>query len=302
MNNGEIVSNPTRTNLDQRRQQIFSSVASMSHFQRRCFLRRQYGHRWRYLFKYRKVSENDNSSIEKIKNILLQSELWLSSPADFNDPFDTSAKIIFEGTGAQKRERFDLLIKRMEPKISWKKRKEYINSIMAAHGNSFHQKLQEMQNALAKSLGVCSFAGDARNILMWSHYANNHSGICLQFNRAIDPQSFLQAVQVDYTDRYPVIDWMVNSTGENIKSVLSKHAGWSYERESRIIIPMRANSPLTFRAEALCAIIFGCKSTSQTVTIVKTILDERVKLGMPTVALYKANMHSEKYELHLSRV
>ena len=155
-----------RSDLAGKLQCAVDQVESMSYFRRRCFFRRQYKSDWRHLFKYRAVLADDVKSIDRIKDILIRSQLWLSSSADFNDPFDTSATIFFEGTLADKRKRFDTLIKRQEPNMNWKRRQAFVTKIMGDHGRTFGETLQEIQNDLTKEFGVCSFAGDAKSILL----------------------------------------------------------------------------------------------------------------------------------------
>jgi hypothetical protein len=46
----------------------------------------------RFLYKFR-AAPDTSDSIRSITDILLNSTLWLSSPTDFNDPFDMAVKI-----------------------------------------------------------------------------------------------------------------------------------------------------------------------------------------------------------------
>ena len=81
------------------------------------------------------------------------------------------------------------------------------------------QKFREQ----SEHTGVCSFAGDPLNILMWSHYASNHRGVCLQFDVAKDPINLLLALPVEYSDEYPVVNWI--TAFEIDKTLLRKSSG-----------------------------------------------------------------------------
>lgn len=54
------------------------------------------------------------------------------------------------------------------------------------------------------SAGIGAFTIKCDNILMWSHYADNHKGICLEFDFNKDPL-FCQDPfwKVNYRNKYP---------------------------------------------------------------------------------------------------
>src|ERR1700729_1649096 len=67
-------------------------------------------------------------------------------------------------------------------------------------------QLRESFAEQRRKFGVCCFcAGDPRNVLMWSHYAGAHFGICLQFETARDPPTLMRALRVPYVDRLKTI-------------------------------------------------------------------------------------------------
>src|SRR5687767_11518551 len=51
----------------------------------------------RFLYKFRSLLPSDETSVDRLRDILVRSRLWFSSPADFNDPFDTAVKAIVDG-------------------------------------------------------------------------------------------------------------------------------------------------------------------------------------------------------------
>lgn len=56
--------------------------------------------------------------------------------------------------------------------------------------------------ASALSLGI------EKNVLLWSHYADHHKGICMAFEPAHHPSVFWQAVSVEYSDDFPIVNWL----------------------------------------------------------------------------------------------
>ena len=71
------------------------------------------------------------------------------------------------------------------------------------------------------SMGVFSFAGTPRDILMWSHYAQDHTGVCLRFSAAAHLRVFVGAVGVTYSQSYPKLNWL-DMAGGTVKALLSK--------------------------------------------------------------------------------
>ncbi|MBK7525892.1 MAG: DUF2971 domain-containing protein [Saprospiraceae bacterium] len=54
--------------------------------------------------------------------------------------------------------------------------------------------------------GVCSFTTNNNNILMWSHYANNHKGICLEFITLNERLLSEMLHPIIYTNKKPIIN------------------------------------------------------------------------------------------------
>jgi hypothetical protein len=132
---------------------------------------------------------------------------------------------------------------------------------------------------------------------MWSHYGANHEGVCIQFEVARDFGTFGRALDVDYSDEYPVVNWMTGFEEGLLPTILRKHCRWRYECESRIAIPGAARKYLLFRPEALRAIIVGCRAKEPAVVKLQELLAERTSLGLPRPVIYSASKHESRYQL-----
>lgn len=112
---------------------------------------------------------------------------------------------------------------------------------------------------LISRIGVVSLTETPRNLLMWSHYANNHKGICIGYRsdfldhhktreHPLLPTEFTP-LKVNYDDsRYDKhtesLDFteLVKIRKEILKrSLLKKSNDWLYEKEYRSIIPLEYN-------------------------------------------------------------
>lgn len=63
-----------------------------------------------------------------------------------------------------------------------------------------------------KNTGIYCFTKSEDNILMWSHYANEHKGICLEFDHS-DPDLFT-AAKVNYCCDYPKVNYFTSTYDE----------------------------------------------------------------------------------------
>lgn len=116
---------------------------------------------------------------------------------------------------------------------------------------------------LIRRLGVVSLTETPRNLLMWSHYANNHTGLCIGYRsdfldehksrkHALLPTEFTP-IKVNYDDsRYDEhTEALAHSDVVEIRkeilkrTLLKKSNDWIYEKEHRSIIPLEYNDQAT---------------------------------------------------------
>jgi hypothetical protein len=136
-----------------------------------------------------------------------------------------------------------------------------------------------------EQVGILSLSEDPHNLLMWSHYADSHRGVVLQFDRGHpffdqrlqdeDPIRHLRPVtyQADRpTIRYfdPNADFQTYFLDMCASVFLTKGRDWRYEREWRIMLPLAAaaSSPaptlylFEFPPEALTGIAIGARANN----------------------------------------
>jgi hypothetical protein len=238
-------------------------------------------------------------SISVLRALLVESLLWLSSPEDFNDPFDSWVWWTIEGTEDEKRARFEALANQYLEQLSPQERAEGLRRAMQMPHEGLIGALRESFIGQRRQFGVCCFAGDPRDVLMWSHYSGSHSGVCLQFETARDPLVFMRALRVDYVEQSPVINWMGDIQHALGESFLHKHVRWRYEGEHRILQREHARCCIRFAPGALTGIIFGCKADADVKREVGKLLYERRSLGLPPVKLYYSRQHEQRNEIQI---
>lgn len=100
---------------------VLQALENSSYWQRRQFLRDRINPRYsRFLYKYRALDAASELSVTRLRDILVESKLWLSSPVDFNDPFDMTAHILAEGSIQKKIGKMKTLLKKHGPPLKWK--------------------------------------------------------------------------------------------------------------------------------------------------------------------------------------
>lgn len=204
------------------------------------------------LYKYRE----DNEYTEKI---IIDKVLWFEHPNKFNDPFDcwmNIQSVDYEGisniiAGAQMPNVLRNLCKQGMPLYTKEMHKNGIDEVF-------------------NRMGICCFSKNCNQILMWSHYADYHKGICLQFDILKDPSFFNVSLPVTYVDVMPEFHYPTDFINMLDKTIKPKSNLWEYEEEVRVVKTnkeIKENNGQTFRfhPEALTKVIFGCKATQTTI-------------------------------------
>jgi len=139
----------------------------------------------------------------------------------------------------------------------------------------FHEKLRNTF-CLAK---ILCFSETEDNILMWSHYAEQHKGLVLKF-RHIQDSSWGAAMPVAYTNEMPrlveegeLIDMLgsqfsIDPVEVAKRLVYTKAIDWAYEREWRVWFGRGRSKEdlyedLAFDPEELEAVYFGCRMMAE---------------------------------------
>jgi hypothetical protein len=229
--------------------------------------------------------------------------MYFPRPADFNDPFDCKVRLLFKASRL-KRERYSRdLVRERAPHLPKHQQKE-----MAKHGVS----LRSWQNAhdrflkhLGERVGVLSFSEKPDNILMWSHYAEKHTGLCVEFRRVGYLAS--NALKVQYSHDYPELDFFeITDALERDKTkrpelerkvvdrvYLTKSKDWEYESEWRIIDPVRGFGLKIFPTDLITRIILGCRMSRED----KTRVAEWVRGGPAKAEICEARASETSFEL-----
>lgn len=217
-----------------------------------------------HLYKFRALTP---SSINFVERIFTENELYFARPSEFNDPFDCKPKLSLDATKGEFVAYLDNIFKRRLPHLSSKSRRNTIAAIYKDRSKN-HKSQQSMdiytQAARAKveTAGICSFAEHPNHVLMWSHYAGCHKGICIRFKASSVTPFFGYAQKVAYQQMLPVVNIIKDSYEEQMaKTILVKASFWEYEREWRIVEHEKGPGVHKFPSELLDGVILGLKTS-----------------------------------------
>ena len=137
--------------------------------------------------------------------IITHSSLYYASPHDFNDPFD--CQLSFREIYSRKEIRdffIGFLDRRPDFPLSLKQ-------LISKHGRTKDfVKLEKpnSDNLIAKT-GIVSLSRNYNNLLMWSHYANNHQGLVLEFSEIEKDNKISKMVgaTITYKNSYDLLSY-----------------------------------------------------------------------------------------------
>ena len=228
---------------------------------------------------YKFQSFEGKSSIENLR----RSQIWFSKPDGLNDPFDCSININFHSTDEELasfvRDHYIEWLRHTgkaeeipERELQYLPNGNPSKELRDATDKIIMEKQQQRRYEFSQ-MGVACFTTEVENILMWSHYASQHKGFCLEF----DTNYFLfdgklNLHQIDYSDSFPTHPHaaliqkplIVNSP------LTTKSKDWIYEREWRLIV-REGNSALEYDPKALTAIYFGCWASKENMKKIATL-------------------------------
>ena len=251
------------------------------------------GENKKFLYRYRHLHGQHR---EWTKRILTESVLHFASPVTFNDPFDGKVHFLPSFPREELRWQHENRIKRFMPDLNRKQRRaKAIQDVRATDPEKF---LRQMTGGLQKfidGVGVLSLSATDRNILLWSHYAEGHTGLCLKFVATNQTPFFGYALPVNYVSSYPGISITSPAEKQVDAFLLTKAIDWCYEEEYRIIDHDDGPGDKVFPAELLAGVILGARMAP----VDKRAVEEWIGERKCYVELLEARVASKSFSLEI---
>lgn len=215
------------------------------------------------IYRYRPMGHSDWDGY--VQEILTNGQLYFPSPAQLNDPFDPVRQSLAGIPSDELRSLARRAIEDTTPHLSDAEKKAAEEEILKP---AYRTRFDDLVNDLLDRAGISCFSERNDEILMWSHYTNGHQGICLEFDKEIldrEWRTFYGVRSVTYRDTLPAFDPKLPDKERTARLVLTKHSGWSYEREWRAVRILEKGSGfgiIRFSPDSLTGIVFGCRTTA----------------------------------------
>lgn len=190
------------------------------------------------LYKYYSINDY-------LYEVIKSSSCWFSRPSDFNDPFDCNLDISIGNSVGEimdNMERSSMFRLLKEELLQRSDDVKYAGKRLLAKPFFIKRIINEVHKYyINQNIGVYCLSEDPMNILMWSHYADSHKGICLEFDIKRGGFFYNNLLPVQYRKRYPKFELSDYQDEENMmftmlqQAICTKSVLWKYEKEWRVI-------------------------------------------------------------------
>lgn len=243
-----------------------------------------------------------------LSQTLLGGRIFLSDTKNFNDPWDCRPcfdlsrlddPVFYERQVAW----FDRSARKRTPNLTEHEYAQKANSLRRDRSllESCIRQMGGLDIEIQKRYRVYCLTIDPTSMLMWSHYASNHSGICLEFG--CDNSVFSGALKVFYCDSYPTFELADEDASSVLLPLMTKANVWSYESEYRLVAQeeefavsrtlITQGNLLRIPDTALKSIIIGCSASSSQRDNIRDLL----RLSGRKIALKRTVRIANRYEL-----
>ena len=253
-----------------------------------------------HLYRYRSL---DGKSKDWTKDSILNSLHYFSSPKAFNDPFDCRPVFKLDASKAELIKYYEGVFSRQAQHMSREQRRAEARAKVSDPNSDPRnpqnlEALHRMYDEIVTSrIGVLCLSATPKDILMWSHYANSHRGICLQFFARGNTLESSQPVR--YKAVRPVVNPVSQSHDEMLdRAIFTKSDHWDYEQEWRLIQYKLGAGVYRIPPEALVGIVLGALIEQQDRRDVLEWADSR---DIPT-KIFQARISTTKFELELNEI
>ncbi len=281
-----------------------------------------------------------NAEVAKI--VLVNQKLRWSSPHLLDDPFDVQ-RCFSLGFDAEElreplcQEIMGLLLCDRVPDLSGKphverlvkclRRSDHVREygvLRQKLGESIGKGIQQAEigvirkkwSELLPQFRILCFSAVHDNVQMWSHYADSHKGVVLEFQPRDDSSFLWASVPVTYQDSPPMIaskeEWVKSITGQEplttrgwqlfMPLTVTKTTGWKYQEEWRVVTFMRKGesglySDYPFNARELRSVYLGCEISEQDTDDVIALL----RYNLAHVAVHRGRRVEQERSLSFAR-
>ncbi len=266
-------------------------------------------------YKYRELAGQAPGTLnQNTTRLVCDGEMYFSAPGAFNDPFDCRVTLSSNST-------MDELEQYLTRQGLPKPTPDVILKQIMSGALSLESFLPKDASSVSAMLRVYCLSTKNDNILMWSHYAKDHTGICVGMKVHFHENSLCLAVEPDcvspihasantgllpasfvrYDDSMPNPYNLFTGTTKDLEPfMLTKSKLWEYENEYRIMLFERIinRNPVVLADAEISEVIFGVRTPKALETAVISMLENCRATG-PTVTFLKARLNNVSYRVDI---
>lgn len=247
-----------------------------------------------YMYRFRDLV---GERVAWVKQIIVESKLFFSSPAKFNDPFDCQARYQIGDPSKLK-----IKVKAHATEMAYesgmpRQQRRQLERAKVRPEILLDKLTKGTQEAIKKDVRVLSLSSTHENILMWSHYTFGHQGVCLQFRLEADRGFFAGAQPVQYSKDLPIPELLGDPMEQVDKLLLTKAIDWEYEREWRLVRTDGINLG-HFPPQLLTGIILGTNISQENKQAVLGWTEKQ----SDSLAVYAAKRDSKAFRLNFDQI
>lgn len=212
--------------------------------------------------------------------LLSDGQLFFSRADSFNDPFDSAITYTFGKIHSPIAERWiAAAVDREMPDLPHSEKRAFAAKRMDELRTN-PAELEELHKYQIESnyqvFGICSLALRCDDILMWSHYAEKHTGVCVGLDvhcisetakRLIASGDYMDLLRVEYANEMPRVDFfetmLADSSDEVLRFITTKFNDWAYERELRLVHKDHAEEAFDFGKDIVKEVFLGCRMSEE---------------------------------------
>lgn len=266
-------------------------------------------------------------------DILANATIRFSSVSALNDPFELRPHIsglaseeyaqalLADSFSTTVRELYEELDNTQKNFLPWNVFLEIAKGIAPNIQSELHPAMEAVLPAARKALydvidnkiGVLCLSESPTEPLMWSHYADSHRGLVIEFDT--DNKFFSQQLntsdelrhlrKIKYSTERPSL---ILSNVESFDSFLTKSMDWEYEKEWKMLLPLdncteKKTTPhgdihlFAFPRTAITNIILGAKASSATRDRIRETLETQPEYTH--VGVKHASVDGEVYRVNI---
>ncbi|WP_218619101.1 DUF2971 domain-containing protein [Vibrio algicola] len=249
------------------------------------------------VYKYLPFSEGS-------KRILSDGTMKFSHYSDFNDPFDCKTAYDIEKSMEYVNTRPDIFSEAGRQlglsKIGLEQTKDKMLSQMRAS-----LETGEFHEGIIGEVGICCLTKTPDNLLMWSHYADNHKGFVIEFTLSHkDYEMHMGNVEeklfgwdVEYSNNMPMITAGTRDFNAVKDVFLTKSLDWKYESEYRVLAMQKGPGIHNIDRSMITKVIGGVNISDDDFDVLKSLVHTLSMSDTCNPKIIKAQMSRDQYRL-----